>query len=306
MRIIITGGAGFIASHVTDAYIKAGHKVAVIDNLLTGSRKNINPKAKFYKTDIRNLPLVEKIFRRERPRVVNHHAAFISVVESVRDPATTFETNILGTLNVLRAFGKYSSGSGKKIIFSSTGGAIYGNPRLLPADEQTRPSPLSPYALSKLLAEKTIEFFAPEYGIKYTIFRYSNVYGPRQNPNGEAGVVAIFGNLLKKGLRPKIFGDGTKTRDYVYVDDVVRANILGLKRGRNEIINICTGKETSDQEIFNAIADALKAKQKPIYAPLRAGEVRRIAMSFKKAKKILGWQPKIGLRGGIKKTLAIL
>jgi len=303
MKIIITGGAGFIASHVADAYIKAGHKVAIIDDLSTGFRKNLNPAARFYKADIRNPALMEKIFRRERPEILNHHAAFISVVESVRDPAATFETNIIGTLNVLRAFGKYSSGRKKKFIFSSTGGAIYGNPKHLPADEKTPPSPLSPYALSKLLAEETIKFFARETGVEYTIFRYSNVYGPRQSPKGEAGVVAIFTDILKSGLRPKIFGDGTKTRDYVYVGDVVRANVLGLNRGKNETINICTGKETSDQKVFDTIARVLGAKKSPIYAPFRAGEVHRISMSFDKAKKILGWQPRMEFGNGIKKTL---
>ena len=304
MKIIVTGGAGFIASHVTDAYIKAGHGVVIIDNLLTGSRKNINPKAKFYKADIRNISSVENIFRREKPDTVNHHAALASVVESIRNPIETFDTNILGTLNILNAFGKYHAPKRKKFIFASTGGAIYGNPARLPANEKTDPSPLSPYALSKLLAEETIKFFAPQSNTEYTIFRYSNVYGPRQNPFGEAGVVAIFTNLIKAGKRPTIFGDGTKTRDYVYVGDLVRANVLALRGGKNETINICTRKETSDRNILDSIARALDSQVKPIYAPFRRGEVRHIMMSFDKAKKILGWEPKTKLQEGIVKTVA--
>jgi len=305
MKIIITGGAGFIASHIADAYVKAGHKVVIIDNFLTGFRKNLNPKAKFYKADIRNLALMKKIFRKEKPDVVNHHAAFISVAGSVKQPKSAFENNVMGTLNVVLAF-EQSSRKSKRLIFSSTGGAIYGNPKHIPADETTLPAPLSPYALSKLIDEEIIKFFCGQFGIEYLILRYSNVYGPRQNPMGEAGVVAIFGGLLKNGVRPTIFGDGTKTRDYVYVGDVVRANVLGLICGRNETVNICSGREASDQKIFDTIARALKTKQGPTYAPFREGEVMRIAMDFRKAKKILGWSPKVELEEGIKNTLKSL
>lgn len=303
MKIIVTGGAGFIASHIVDKYISLGHKVAIIDNLSTGQRKNINKKAKFYKADIRNLDLMERIFKKEKPNIVNHHAAVAEVVKSLRNPIPTFESNILGTVNVLISLAKYGVGSNKKIIFSSTGGAIYGEPEKIPADENTKISPLSPYGLSKFLGEECIKFYAKTHDIEYLIFRYPNVYGPRQNPKGEAGVVAIFAGVIKEGKNPLIFGDGTKTRDYVYIDDVVKANETGLSKAKNEIINIGWGKKISDQMIFNEVAKNFNFKGKPIYAPYRKGEVYQIAISAKKAKKLLNWKPKITLAEGIKQTV---
>jgi len=306
MRIIITGGAGFIASHVADAYIKAGHKVAIIDNLLTGFRKNLNPGAKFYKADIRNLKLMERIFRREQPEILNHHAAIAEVVKSLRNPIPTLTTNVLGTVNVLLAFGKHGRGKNKKIIFSSSGGAIYGEPKKIPADEKTPPVPLSPYGLSKLLGEEIIKFYARQYGFKYLIFRYPNVYGQRQNPKGEAGVVAIFGGLMKNGERPTIFGDGTKCRDYVYVSDIVRANLVALKAKGSLLINLGWGKPISDKKIFTTIARELHFTDPPIYAPYRKGEVYKIALKATKARRLLGWRPQISLQKGIRKTLNAL
>ena len=322
MKIIVTGGAGFIASHVVDAYVKAGHKVVVVDNLSSGSRKNINPQANFYKADIRNLAALKKIFENERPDIVNHHAAFISVTESVEEPATTFAINAMGTLNVILAFasakasgtsrstpfdsaqGRSLTASRKKIIFSSTGGAIYGNPKKLPADENAPPNPLSPYALTKQIDEEIIRYFCRDSGIDYLILRYANVYGPRQKAQGGAGVFPIFTELVRKGVRPTIFGDGTKTRDYVYVGDVAHASVLGLRRGHNEIVNIATAKETSDKKIFVAIADAFGFKKEPFYTPKRPGEIRRISMSYAKAKRILGWQPKVSFAEGVKQLAA--
>jgi len=306
MKIIVTGSAGFIGSHVVDAYIKAGHKVVIIDNLLTGFRKNINPKAKFYKADIRNLATMERIFKKEKPEITNHHAAIAEVVKSLRNPIPTFQVNVLGTANVLLAFGKYGRGKHKKFIFSSTGGAIYGEPKKIPANENEAIVPLSPYGLSKSIGEDVIKFYARQYGFDYLIFRYPNVYGPRQNPKGEAGVVAIFGGLMKMGLRPTIFGDGTKARDYTYVDDIARANLIGIKKGKNEILNLGWGKKISDQTIFDNVAKYTNFKQKPIYAPYRKGEVYQIALSAKKAEKILGWKPKIKLEEGIKQALKSL
>lgn len=302
-KIIVTGGAGFIASHIVDKYISLGHKVAIIDNLSTGQRKNINKKAKFYKADIRNLDLMERIFKREKPSIVNHHAAVAEVVKSLKNPIPTFESNILGTVNVLISLAKYGSKGKKKIIFSSTGGAIYGEPEKIPADENTNVSPLSPYGLSKFLGEECIKFYAKTHNLEYLIFRYPNVYGPRQNPKGEAGVVAIFAGLIKGGKIPTIFGDGTKARDYVYIDDIVKANETGLSKAKNEIINIGWGEKISDQMIFNEIAKNLNFSEKPIYAPYRKGEVYQIAISAKKAKKLLNWKPKIALQEGIKLTV---
>ncbi|MBI2591122.1 MAG: NAD-dependent epimerase/dehydratase family protein [Candidatus Brennerbacteria bacterium] len=299
-KILITGGAGFIASHITDKYINLGHRAVIIDNLATGFRRNINKKAKFYKADIRDKNAVEKIFKKERPEIVNHHAAIAEVVKSLRDPIPTYQTNVLGTANVLVAGGLVKI---KKFIFSSTGGAIYGQPDKIPADEKTPAIPLSPYGLSKLLGEEMIKFYSRVYGFNYLIFRYPNVYGPRQNPKGEAGVVAIFGGLMKSGLQPKIYGNGTKTRDYVYIDDIVNANIITLKKCVNEIINLGSGQETSDKKIFNLTAKAVNFQGKPVFSPARKGEVYRIAISGEKAQKKLGWKAKTDVETGIKKTI---
>lgn len=303
MKILITGGAGFIGSHVVDAYLQAGYRVVVIDNLATGFRKNVNPRAKFYKADIRNAKKIEEIFKKERPDVVNHHAAIAEVVKSLRDPMPTLDVNVTGTVNLLLSSGKYGV---KKFIFSSTGGAIYGEPKKIPADERTEPVPLSPYGLSKHLGELVIQFYAKMYGFNYIIFRYPNVYGPRQNPKGEAGVVAIFGGLMKSGKRPTIFGDGTKTRDYVYVGDITRANVLALQKGKNEIINLGWGKKISDRQIFDTIAKYTNFKEKPIYAPYRKGEVYQIAITNAKAKQILNWAPNVKFEEGVRRTLETL
>jgi UDP-glucose 4-epimerase len=300
MKILLTGGAGFIASHVTDAYIKAGHKVVIIDNLSSGSRKNLNPKAKFYKADIRNLPALLKIFKKEKPDAVNHHAAFISVTDSVKRPRETFDINAGGTLNVLLAAMAVAP---KKFLFSSTGGAIYGNPKKLPADESTPANPLSPYAVTKLMDEKMIEYFCGAARIPYLIFRYANVYGPRQHSQGGAGVFPIFINGMRHGRIPIIFGDGKKTRDYVYVEDVARANLLGLAKGENEIINIACNREISDDEIANALAHELGFRKGVRHTPPRKGEVKRIRMSYAKAEKVLGWKPKVEFEEGVRKTV---
>ena len=305
MKIIVTGGAGFIASHVVDAYIALGHKVTVVDNLSSGSRKNLNPRANFYKADIRNLAALKKIFRNERPEVVNHHAAFISVTESVKQPDLAFAINVTGTLHVLLAFA--DSGvlaKQKKFLFSSTGGAIYGNPKKLPADESTPPNPLSPYALTKQIDEATIQYFCRENNIDYLIFRYANVYGPRQKAQGGAGIFPIFTETIAKGVRPTIFGDGKKTRDYVYVGDVAHASALALKRGKNTIVNIATARAISDYDVFRAIANAYHFEKEPFYTPKRPGEVEHISMSYAHAKKILGWMPKTSFAAGVAETVA--
>ncbi len=304
MRIIVTGGAGFIASHVVDAYIKASHHVAVIDNLSHGLRKNVHPKATFYRADIRSPKQLAAIFKKERPQAANHHAALISVTESVREPRKTFITNAEGTLNVLLALAAAPGGGRKKFLFSSTGGAIYGNPKKLPADETTPPDPLSPYALAKEVAERLIIYHADAAHMNYLIFRYANVYGPRQQEVGGAGIFPIFTGLMKRGKQPTIFGNGRKTRDYVYVEDVARANALGLTRGTNAILNIATARETSDREIFDAIARNLHFGREPRFAPSRPGEVMRISMSYRKAKKILGWEPKFSFEEGTRRAVS--
>ena len=300
MKILVTGGAGFIGSHVVDAYINAGHRVIVIDNSLTGFEKNINKKAKFYKADIRDAQKIDAILKYEKPEIVNHLAAIAEVVKSLRDPIPTMEVNVMGTVNLMRSGGEIKI---KKFIFSSTGGAIYGEPKKIPANENTPATPLSPYGLSKLLSEECIKYYARNYNFDYLILRYPNVYGPRQNPKGEAGVVAIFGELMKHGQRPIIFGDGTKTRDYVFVEDIAKANLVSLQKGKNNVINLGSTKETSDQNIFDIIAKITKFEKKPIYKPFRRGEVYKISLSNDRAKKILNWKPIMAIEKGIKTTI---
>lgn len=301
--ILVTGGAGFIASHIVDAYIALGHRVVVIDNLSTGQKTNVNANAVFYDADIRDKAAIEDIFQKEKPEIVNHHAAIAEVVKSLRDPIPTIETNVIGTINLLMA-GK--DNEMKKFIFASTGGAIYGEPKKIPADEKTPATPLSPYGLSKLQSEQAITCYARNFGFDYLIFRYPNVYGPRQNPKGEAGVVAIFSELMINNKRPTIFGDGTKMRDYVYVDDLVRANIIALTNNSNDIFNLGWGIGISDKEVFDSLAEAIGIHDiHPIYAKYRKGEVYKISLDAKKAKKVLNWWPKIKFKQGVKKYIEI-
>ncbi|HTY39752.1 MAG TPA: NAD-dependent epimerase/dehydratase family protein [Candidatus Paceibacterota bacterium] len=305
-RIIVTGGAGFVASHLVDAYLKAGHSVAVIDNLSSGFRRNLNPKARFYKNDILDRAAMDRIFKKERPELVSHYAAVVEVVKSLRDPIPSLDANLIGTANVLLAFANHGRGKEKRRFIFASSCASYGTPKHIPVKETDPKVPESAYGLSKLLDESIIEFFARHYGFTYVIFRYPNIYGPRQNPKGEAGVTAIFGDLMKNGKQPIIFGDGTKGRDYIYVDDVVRANMAGFVKGDNVIMNLGTGKVTTDQMIFDSIAAATGYKGKPVYAPYRRGEAYRISMDTKLVRRILGWKPTMPFKKGIAKTIEAL
>ncbi len=306
MKIIVTGGAGFIASHIADAYIEAGHKVVVIDNLSKGFRRNLNPKAKFYKADVTNLALMDQIFKKERPAAVNHHAAIAVVEESMRDPIPTLTVNTLGTVNTLIAFGRHGrdpKGGTRRFILASTGGAMYGDPAHIPVDETAPQDPLSPYGLSKQLAEHAVHFYAKQFGFDHLIFRYANVFGPRQNPKGEAGIVAIFGGLMKAGVRPIIFGDGSKSRDYVYVGDVAAANLAALSKGRNATFNIGRGITTTDRQMFDAIAHEAGFVKGPKLAPFRPGEIYRISLDASKARRVLGWKPRTDIPEGVRNAL---
>lgn len=298
MKILVTGGAGFIGSNLIDALISLGHDVVVIDNLSSGLRRNLNSKATFYEIDIRDKKLSE-VFEREKPDIVDHHAAQIDVRKSGEDPVADAEANILGSLNLITNCIRFGV---KRVVYASTGGAIYGNPQYLPADENHPINPISQYGVSKHTVEHYLHLYSLIHGLEYVALRYSNVYGPRQNPYGEAGVVAIFAIQMLTGKQPTIFGPGDKTRDYAHVSDIVKANIVALEKGKNAIYNIGTGIETSDQEIFDTLASVLGYKGKPIYAPVRKGEVYRISLECSKARKELGWNAKLSLKEGIAQT----
>ncbi|MCX6134132.1 MAG: NAD-dependent epimerase/dehydratase family protein [Ignavibacteriales bacterium] len=298
MNILVTGGAGFIGSHVVDAYIKEGHRVIVIDDLSSGVRENVNPRAEFYQLDIRS-PEVEQVFQRSPIDVVNHHAAQMDVRRSVADPKFDASVNVLGGLNIFEAARQYGV---KKIIFSSTGGAIYGEQDYFPADEEHPVRPLSPYGITKLVTEKYLFYYKVVHGIDHVVLRYANVYGPRQNPHGEAGVVAIFAKKLLQGESPVINGDGNQTRDYTFVGDVVRGSILALDYKGSNIFNIGTGIETDVNELFGVLRGWLNPNSAENHGPGKQGEQRRSVISYKKIERELGWKPTVGLSEGLRVT----
>ncbi|MEK6546509.1 MAG: NAD-dependent epimerase/dehydratase family protein [Nitrospinota bacterium] len=300
MNILVTGGAGFIGSNVVDGYIREGHNVIVVDNLITGKPGNLNPSAKFYKTDIRDRKGLEDIFRGNKIDCINHHAAQMDVRRSVDDPIYDGDVNILGSLNLLQLSVKYGI---KKFIFASTGGAIYGEQKYFPADEGHPLNPLSPYGISKLALEKYLYFYKMTYNLDYTILRYANVYGPRQDPHGEAGVIAIFTKKILKGEQPVINGDGEQTRDYVFVEDVIYANILSAKDNLNGTFNIGTGIETSVNKLCDTILTIAGLNIKPIYGPAKMGEQRRSVVSFSRINSECSWQPRYAIEEGLAKTV---
>lgn len=300
MRILVTGGAGFIGSHIVDAYVELGHTLIVIDDLSTGFEENINPEATFYKLDIRDFEGLRKIFQKEKPDIVNHHAAQIDVRKSLQDFLFDADVNIMGSLNLIKLSLDYGV---KKFIFASTGGAIYGEPLYIPADEKHPALPLSAYGAAKLAVETYLDVIYKNFSLPYVSLRYANVYGPRQNPLGEAGVVAIFTDKMVKGERPIIFGDGEQTRDFVYVKDVVTANIIALETDRVGVYNIGTGKRTSVNEVFRKIVRLLDKEIEPIYAEERKGEVRHISLDSSLAYKELGWSPRYDFDTGLKETI---
>ena len=298
MNILISGGAGFIASHIADAYIAEGHNVIIVDNLSTGFSENINPKAKFYQLDIRSEKL-EDVFQKEKIDVVNHLAAQMDVRRSVSDPKFDASVNVLGGLNIFESAKKHRV---KKIIFSSTGGAIYGEQDYFPADEEHPTRPLSPYGITKLCTEKYLFFYKAVYGINHVILRYANVYGPRQNPHGEAGVVAIFCTKMLNGEQPVINGDGKQTRDYTFVGDVVNANLLALRYDGSNIYNIGTGIESDVNKLFLELRSHLNPSCVEKHAPAKAGEQQRSVISYKKIESELGWKPTVQLEEGLRLT----
>ncbi len=302
MRILVTGAAGFIASHVADAYIAAGHDVAIVDDLSRGRMANVNPRARFYQGDVRDRSFLENVFAKENPEAINHHAAQMDVRRGVREPIFDASVNILGSINLLELAVAHKV---KRVVYISTAGAAYGEPKQVPVPEDYPIDPITPYGISKHTVEHYLFTFRVLYGLNYVVLRYGNVYGPRQSSKGEAGVFAIFCEQLLAGIRPVIYGDGSKVRDYVYIEDVARANLLALERGTAEIFNIADGVPTTDYEVFQRVRDSLGIEGlEPEYVSKRPGEVDSIYLDISKARRLLGWEPRISLEEGTKRTVA--
>lgn len=299
MRILITGGAGFIGSHVQDRYLSMGHEVTVLDDFSTGKREYVNPKARLVEGSIIDEAQVREVFERGDFDLVNHHAAQINIRHSFDDPIRDCRVNVIGTLNLLKAMIDFGV---PKMIFASTGGAIYGDPEILPATEDTQLQPGSPYAISKLTCENYIRNIGELHGLRYVVLRYANVYGPRQIAKGEAGVVAIFTERLLHGKPPVIFGTGEHTRDYVYVDDVVDCNVLALDKGDGGVFNIGCGVETNVHEVYRAVSDAFGDRALEAESGPAVPEVERIALDCSKARAELGWEPRVDFPTGVKLT----
>ena len=296
---LVTGGAGFIGSHLVDGLIEEEHRVAVVDDLSTGSLKNVNPKAAFYQADIRSKEL-DAIFEKEHPDFVNHHAAQMDVRRSVREPVFDADVNVLGSINVVENCLRHNV---KKMVYISTGGAVYGEPDYLPVDEDHPVRPLCQYGISKHTVEHYLYFYGQTYGLRYTVLRYPNVYGPRQNPFGEAGVNAIFIGKMLKGEAPIIFGDGEQLRDYVYVSDIVDANFAVLERGDGQMYNIGAGIGISVNQIYEKLQRIIGFSASPIYSEPRTGEIQRTYLECSKARQELGWSAKTGFDEGLTKTV---
>ncbi len=302
MRILVTGGAGFIGSHIVDRYVAAGHEVAVVDNLWEeggGKTANLNPKAHFYRLDITNDTELEQVFDEVRPEIVCHQAAQHSVAVSTKNPKLDARVNVLGLLNVLTNCTRVGT---RKIIFASSG-AIYGTPARLPVDEEVLQRPESPYGITKMVAEHYLRYWQEANGLTYTALRYGNVFGPRQDPNGEAGVIAIFAKRFLAHEPVRIDWDGEQQKDYVYVGDVARANLLALDRGDNDIFCIATGKGASVNELYRILATITGYSPEIVRAPKRPGDVYRTYFNNSKAERILGWKPQVMLEEGIRATV---
>lgn len=299
MKIAVTGGAGFIASHIADAYLSLGHDVVIIDNLSTGKRENIPANARFIEMDV-NDPGIPALFMEEKFDIVNHHAAQMDVRVSVQDPTYDARINILGGINIYES--ALRSGV-KKIIFASSGGTVYGEQEYFPADERHPTKPISPYGIAKLSNEQYLYYYAHVHGLPSVAFRYANIYGPRQNPHGEAGVIAIFAQKLLRGEQPVINGDGLQTRDYVYVGDVVAANILALQPQMIGAYNIGTGIETDVNTLFGHLRDLTQSNCEEQHAPAKQGEQLRSVLSHERIFASFGWTPKMDLVEGLSKTV---
>ncbi|MEN4012652.1 MAG: NAD-dependent epimerase/dehydratase family protein [Chloroflexota bacterium] len=300
MKILITGGAGFIGSNVVDAYINAGHDVVIVDNLVTGRYANINPAATFYQIDIRSSNLAQ-IFEKERPQVINHHAAQMDVRRSVADPLYDADVNVKGSLNLLECARKFDV---QQVIYSSSGGTVYGEPVFLPCNEEHPIAPICPYGGTKYMMELYLYMYRVMYGLNYVIFRYPNVYGPRQDPKGEAGVVAIFTGQMIRKEPVTIHGDGLQQRDFVFVEDVAMANVLALDSANGGYVyNLGAGEPIDVIQIFEALKQITGYEHQAIFGPARLGETRRIYLDSTKARHELGWLPSTSLVEGLRKTV---
>ncbi|MBA2692056.1 MAG: SDR family oxidoreductase [Rubrobacter sp.] len=299
MRVLVTGGAGFIGSHVSDLLIENGHEVAVVDDLSGGKKENIPGKANFYKLDVRGG--CDPAFEEFRPEAVVHQAAQMDVRRSVAEPDFDADVNVLGTIRLLENCAKHEV---SKFVFASTGGAVYGEQDEFPATEDHPQRPISPYGVSKLAGEKYLYYFNAQYGLPYTALRYANVYGPRQDPHGEAGVVAIFSGRLARNETSKINGAGEQTRDYVYVKDVARANLLALEKDvPSGAYNVGTGIETSVNELYELLREGAGKDLAPEHGPAKPGEQMRSCVDPALAERILGWRPEVEISSGLKETL---
>lgn len=299
MKILVTGGAGFIGSHVVDIYIKAGHQVVVVDNLSTGRLSNLNPKAKLYQLDIRD-PQLRAVFEEEQPQIVNHHAAQIDVRRSVREPDFDADVNIVGSIKLAKLAIEFNV---KKFINISSGGAVYGEPVYMPCDEEHPIQPVCPYGASKYAFETYLQLFKITDNLNFTILRYANVYGPRQDPLGEAGVVAIFTGKMLKDQPVTINGTGEQVRDFVFVSDCARANLIALDKGDGRVYNLGVGKGTTINQIFDELKTITGYAHKANYGPAKPGETFKIYLNAQRAKEELGWEPQYTLKEGLEKTV---
>lgn len=299
MRILVTGGAGFIGSHIVDAFVNAGHQVAVVDNLNTGKLANLNPAVSFFQVDIRDAAGLARVFEQVRPEVISHQAALADVRGSLREPDLYAEVNIIGSIRLLDAARQHGV---RKILYASTGGAVYGEPEYVPVREDHAINPLDPYGASKHTVEHYLFLYRHNYGLDYASLRYPNVYGPRQDPYGEAGVVAIFTGKMLAGQPCTINGDGTQQRDFVFVGDVARANLLAASNGSG-IYNIGSGVGTDVNAVFVGLKQAAGYTQDALYGPAKLGEVYKIYLDASKARAELGWEATVSVADGLRRTV---
>ena len=301
MKVLVTGGAGFIGSHVVDACLEAGHQVCIVDDLSTGKRGNVNSQATLHVVDLRDAEALEQVFAQEKPEAICHLAAKANVRESMIEPILYAEVNVIGSLALLECARKHGT---QKIVYASTGGAVYGEPEYVPVDESHPINPLDPYGASKHFVEHYLYIYRTHYGLDYTILRFPNVYGPRQDPYGEAGVVAIFAAAMMEGKQPVIFGDGNNVRDFVYVGDIARANVLSLTAGSGEILNLGSGLGTSINTIFHELKAATGSDCEEIHGPAKLGEVVKTYLTTSRAKEKIGWEAQVSLKEGLERTVA--